>query len=80
MLTPAQAAEQLGVAVKTLKKWRWKGVGPRFERLGHKTVRYSEAAVAAFARSEPGAGVRPKIGRPKKNRSGAENPPPQSLY
>lgn len=40
LLTPKEAAAFLQVSEKTLEKWRTKGTGPKFRRLGHRTVRY----------------------------------------
>lgn len=40
LLTPKEAAAFLQVSEKTLEKWRTKGIGPKFRRLGHRTVRY----------------------------------------
>ena len=34
ILSSTQAALWLGVKPQTLRKWRWKGTGPRFVRLG----------------------------------------------
>lgn len=42
LLTPKEAAAFLQVSEKTLEKWRTKGTGPKFRRLGHRTVRYSQ--------------------------------------
>lgn len=40
LLTPKEAAAFLQVSEKTLEKWRTTGKGPKFRRLGHRTVRY----------------------------------------
>lgn len=37
-----EAAEQCGVAVNTLRRWRWEGKGPRYLKLG-RAVRYKES-------------------------------------
>lgn len=42
LLTPIEAAAFLQLTVKTLEKWRGKGIGPKFRRMGHRTVRYSQ--------------------------------------
>ena len=42
-----QLAALLGVAPKTLEKWRWKGAGPRFVKLGRRVV-YNEEDVIEF--------------------------------
>lgn len=55
-LTTTEAAQALGVKPDTLRKWRWRGRGPGFIRVGH-TVRYDLAEVAAYIaahRVQPG--------------------------
>jgi excisionase family DNA binding protein len=46
-LTEAQAAEYLGLSVRTLQAWRVRGVGPPFARLG-RAVRYRRSALATY--------------------------------
>jgi predicted DNA-binding transcriptional regulator AlpA len=60
LLTDAEVAELIGVKPKTLARWRWKGQGPVFRKIGRK-VRYArsdiEAYIAGSARrstSDPG--------------------------
>jgi hypothetical protein len=48
LLTPAQAAGQLGVSEGVLERWRGTGDGPRFARLSRKTIRYRTEDLAAF--------------------------------
>lgn len=48
LLTPKEAASFLRVAEETLAKWRTKGTGPKFRRLGHRTVRYLKADLVAW--------------------------------
>ena len=43
----AEAADYLGLSVKTLRRWRWAGKGPRFLKLGG-AVRYDPADLKAF--------------------------------
>lgn len=43
LLTPKDAAAFLQMSEKTLKKWRSNGTGPKFRRLGHRSVRYLQA-------------------------------------
>jgi predicted site-specific integrase-resolvase len=38
-LTTAEAANRLGLAPKTLERWRWSGFGPPFVKLG-RAARY----------------------------------------
>ena len=38
-LTTAEAAHRLGLAKKTLERWRWSGDGPPFAKLG-RAARY----------------------------------------
>lgn len=47
LLDENQTAAILNVRVSTLRNWRWRGVGPRFRKLG-RMVRYADADVAAF--------------------------------
>lgn len=48
LLTTKEAAAFLQVSEKTLEKWRTKGTGPKFRRLGHRTVRYLQADLIAW--------------------------------
>ena len=41
LLSPAEAAEHLGVKLETLAQWRWRKVGPPFRKVGKRAVRYS---------------------------------------
>ena len=44
-LNTRQAAEYIGVAKRTLDKWRlnqYQGRGPKYIRLGYKTIRYTK--------------------------------------
>jgi len=36
-----EAAKLLGVSAEALRKWRWAGRGPRFHRIGPRTIRYT---------------------------------------
>jgi len=49
LLTPLEAAGVLGVTVKQLAEWRWKGGGPRFVRVSHKVVMYRHPSLIAWA-------------------------------
>jgi predicted DNA-binding transcriptional regulator AlpA len=46
-LSPEQVAERFQLSPHTLKEWRYKGVGPKYVRLG-KHVRYPAAALEAW--------------------------------
>jgi predicted DNA-binding transcriptional regulator AlpA len=51
LLTEHEVAERLGLAVSTLRRWRWSGGGPEFCKLGSargSAVRYSPAALTEF--------------------------------
>jgi predicted site-specific integrase-resolvase len=54
LLTETEAAHQLALNVKTLRRWRWAGKGPRFLKIGG-AVRYDpndlDEYVAASRRS-----------------------------
>lgn len=41
LLTPAEAAEVLGVTEAALAQWRFRRVGPTYMKLNERTVRYS---------------------------------------
>jgi hypothetical protein len=63
LLTPAQAADALGVTARVLEHWRGCGDGPAFVRLSRKTIRYRAEDLQAFvaaarrASTAPGAGL-----------------------
>lgn len=48
LLKTHEAAAFLGVSVSSLEKWRALGVGPAFQRLGPRTIRYHVGELAAF--------------------------------
>jgi hypothetical protein len=43
-----QAAIFLGVSVRTLQAWRVRGGGPRFCKIGRRSVRYQRRALMEF--------------------------------
>ena len=47
LVNETEAARILGLSVKTLRRWRWAGRGPRFLKLGA-AVRYDPADLAAY--------------------------------
>lgn len=47
LIREADAAEYLGLAPKTLARWRWSGKGPVFHKLGS-AVRYSVPELDKF--------------------------------
>lgn len=48
LLDETEASATLSVAVQTLRNWRWKGEGPRYLKIGKRTVRYRRADLDAF--------------------------------
>jgi hypothetical protein len=48
LLKPKEAATYLKVQPGTLKTWRWSGKGPRFIRVGNKSIRYRLEDLEAF--------------------------------
>ena len=48
LLSPNEAAARLGISTQRLANMRVVGNGPHHHKLGHRTVRYSEAAIAAW--------------------------------
>jgi hypothetical protein len=47
-LTPAQAAEYLGISVDTLANWRGNQVGPAYVKLSKRAVRYQTVVLDAY--------------------------------
>ena len=47
LVTEHDAAQIMGLSVKTLRRWRWAGKPPPFVKLGG-AVRYDPADLAAF--------------------------------
>ena len=47
-LTISEAAETLGVSVRTLAGWRSAGIGPEWRRFGPRSIRYSRASVGGW--------------------------------
>lgn len=48
LVTETEAAAILGCAVQTLRNYRWRGLPPRFHKVGLRMVRYKRADLAAF--------------------------------
>ena len=48
LLNTKEAAEYLGLSPYTLERWRYLGKGPRFIRVGSKSVRYRQTDLDAF--------------------------------
>lgn len=48
MLTTKQAAEFLGISLKTLEKMRALDEGPHYHRLGRRTIRYTLSDLIAY--------------------------------
>lgn len=49
--TEAEAAEQLGVAERTLQTWRHRGSGPAYIRISSRCVRYRQRDLNAWLES-----------------------------
>ena len=47
LLPESEAANQLGVAVATLRRWRWSGKGPAFRKI-ETAVRYHPTDLEAY--------------------------------
>lgn len=50
LLTEAEAADVLHVAVRTLRNWRALRKGPRYRKIGARMVRYHRADLVEFQR------------------------------
>jgi hypothetical protein len=48
LVTETEAAAILGCAVQTLRNFRWRGLPPRFHKIGQRMVRYKRTDLAAF--------------------------------
>ncbi|HYF87135.1 helix-turn-helix domain-containing protein [Azospirillum sp.] len=48
MLNEQEAAALLNLSPKTLTRWRWKGIGPAFVKVGARAVRYREKDLHSF--------------------------------
>lgn len=57
-LTEDEQAHELGVAVRTLRKWRASGEGPAFVRVGGKRVLYAVGSAAAWLKAREQKPVR----------------------
>lgn len=51
LLTPNEVADALGVTVGTLNNLRYRGEGPDFIKLGHRTIRYRQEDIEAWIES-----------------------------
>jgi predicted DNA-binding transcriptional regulator AlpA len=49
-------SRMIGIAVRTLQRWRLTGRGPRYRRIGGDAVRYSVADVEAWLAQQPAGG------------------------
>jgi len=52
-----RAAEICGLRVSTLRKWRQRGRGPRFRKLGERAVRYSLLDLDSWLTAQPTGGT-----------------------
>lgn len=58
-----EAAELLGLSVKTLRRWRWAGCGPIYHKLGT-AVRYSHVDLSEYVLAGRRASTSDRGGRP----------------
>jgi predicted DNA-binding transcriptional regulator AlpA len=52
LLTPKEAAKVLKVSLSWLAKARMRGDGPPFIKIGRRAIRYSEAALVQWTKSQ----------------------------
>jgi predicted DNA-binding transcriptional regulator AlpA len=57
LLTTKDAAQLLSLRPDTLARWRWRGIGPEFVRVGGRAVRYPATALADWLRSQRAVSV-----------------------
>ena len=55
MLTDVEVADHLSVSISTVRRWRLKGGGPRWIRIGS-SIRYDSADLRAYILGLPGGG------------------------
>jgi excisionase family DNA binding protein len=48
LYTQREAAAVLRLSERTLERWRVQGIGPRFVRLGRRSIRYPQQNVEAY--------------------------------
>lgn len=53
-----QVAEMVGLSVKTLRRWRLFGRGPKYHKLNGRAVRYEIAEIEAWVAAQPTGGGR----------------------
>ncbi|MDR4485374.1 MAG: hypothetical protein R3B95_19610 [Nitrospirales bacterium] len=51
LLTPQQVARNIFTTIGTLAKWRLKGIGPRFIKLGPRSIAYPKAELQSWLES-----------------------------
>ena len=51
VLDENEVSELTGIAVSTLQKWRMRGEGPRYAKLGARLVRYRREDIEDFIRA-----------------------------
>lgn len=55
LVTETEAAAILGCAVQTLRNYRWRGLPPRYRKVGARLVRYHKADLLAFIEAGSGS-------------------------
>jgi len=55
-LTPHEVAEYLGVAISTLRQWRYLGTGPAFSKINPRIIRYRQSAIDQWLDAARAAG------------------------
>lgn len=60
LLTPKAAAALLKVSMATLYAWRKADIGPKFHRLGWRTVRYPRSQLEAWMEETPSRPAKPQ--------------------
>ena len=55
-VTRPEAAEMLGLSVRTLDKWALLSMGPRFRKIGNRACRYDLADLENFISNSPAGG------------------------
>jgi predicted DNA-binding transcriptional regulator AlpA len=56
-LSEHEVSELTGISIKTLQRWRLAGKGPKFRKLGGRSVRYLVSDIEAWLQAQPSGGA-----------------------
>jgi predicted DNA-binding transcriptional regulator AlpA len=53
LLNEVQVAAMLGISHRTLQGWRTRRVGPKYQKISYRVVRYHKADVVSWVKARP---------------------------